>query len=76
MHIITNKHIIMNKKYDSITAYLEANNMSREDMNDLIARAAIYLATDCARNFDKSPGITEQVAQPLYFFREILQMVE
>lgn len=63
----------MNKKYDSITAYLEANNMSREDMTDLIARAGILLCTDCENNFGGSPKLTEQVAQPLYFFLQILE---
>lgn len=64
------------KKYNNINEYLEAYNMTRDDMKDMIAYAAIKLATDCAHNFSESPEITERVADTLNFFYEILEQVE
>ena len=64
------------KKYKNINEFLEAYDMTREDIKDMICYAAIHLATDCAHNFSESPEITERVADPLHFFNEILDLVE
>ncbi|MBQ8153816.1 MAG: hypothetical protein IJ069_09085 [Prevotella sp.] len=64
------------EKYKTINEYLEANDLTRADLKDMVAYAAIHLATDCARNFGESPEITEKVADPIYFLNEILDSVE
>ena len=64
------------EKYKTINEYLEANDLTRADLKDMVAYAAIHLASDCARNFGESPEITEKVADPIYFLNEILDSVE
>ena len=64
------------KKYKNIDEYLQKMEITRDDLKDMIAYSSIHLATDCARNFDETPEITQQVIQPIYFFNEILDMVE
>lgn len=63
-------------KYRSINEYLEANNMTREDMKDIIARSALLLVTECAHNFEGNTGETEKVAQSVFFLNEIIDKVE
>ena len=77
-YLCTRNHlnIIIMEKYNSIKDYLEAHDMTRADLKDMVAYAAIHLATDCARNFGESPEITEKVADPIYFLNEILDSVE
>jgi hypothetical protein len=64
------------KKYKNIDEFLAAKDLTREDLISLIARSAIFLATDCAKNFEASPEITEKVVQPIMFFNEMLDVVE
>ena len=64
------------EKYKNIKAYLEAHDMKRADLKDMVAYAAIHLATDCAHNFGESPEITEKVADAIYFLNDILDHVE
>lgn len=64
------------KKYKNIDEFLAAKDLTREDMISLIARSAIYLSSDCAKNFEASPEITEKVVQPIMFFNEMLDVVE
>lgn len=73
---VNHLNIIIMEKYNSIKDYLEAHDMTRADLKDMAAYAAIHLATDCARNFSESPEITEKVADPIYFLNEILDSVE
>lgn len=63
-------------KYKNIDEYLNANDMTRNNLKDMIAYSAIHLATDCAKNFSESPEITEKVADPIFFLNEILDKVE
>ena len=64
------------EKYKSIGEYLEESKMTREDLKSMIANAAVLLATDCARNFDGEPLLTERVVQPIYFLNDIIDKVE
>ena len=64
------------EKYKNIKEYLEAHDMKRADLKDMVAYSAIHLATDCARNFSESPEITEKVADAIYFLNDILDHVE
>ena len=64
------------EKYCTISDYLEALNMTREDIREMIAKSAIHLSTNCERNFDGSPEITEEVAQPLYYLNELIEKVK
>lgn len=64
------------EKYKSINEYLEAAQLTREDIKDMVIYSSLHLATDCARNFTESPEITERVVQPIYFLNEILDNVE
>ena len=64
------------EKYKSISAYLEAYEMTREDMKDIIARSAILLVRECGHNFEGDADETEKVAQPIYFLNEIIDKVE
>ena len=64
------------KKYKNIDEFLAAKDLTREDLISLIARSAIYLSSDCAKNFEASPEITEKVVQPIMFFNEMLDVVE
>ena len=63
-------------KYKNIDEYLNANDMTRNNLKDMIAYSAIHLATDCAHNFEESPEITEKVADAIYFLNDILDHVE
>lgn len=64
------------EKYKNIDEYLNANDLTRNDLKDMISYSAIHLATDCARNFSESPEITEKVADSIFFLNEILDKVE
>lgn len=64
------------KKYKNIDEFLAAKDLTREELISLIARSAIYLSSDCAKNFEASPEITEKVVQPIMFFNEMLDVVE
>ena len=66
----------VDKKYSNIDEYLNQYGLTREEMKSMIARSAIHLATDCAKNFEASPEITEKVVQPIMFFNEMLDVVE
>jgi len=63
-------------KYNNVGEYLKDNDLTREDLKDLIARSALFLCTDCARNFGDSPEITEKVVEPIYFLNEIIDKVD
>ena len=64
------------KKYSNIDEYLNKYGLTRGEMKSMIARSAIYLSSDCAKNFEASPEITEKVVQPIMFFNEMLDVVE
>jgi len=64
------------KKAQNLTEYFEAQGFTREDLKDMILRAALSLLQDCAHNFDGDASETEKVAQPLFFFNQILDEVE
>lgn len=64
------------KKYNSIQAYLKNTLSSREDMKDVILQSALELLGECAHNFNGDAHITEKVAEPLFFFNQILDEVE
>ena len=68
--------IIMEKyKYNTVADFLEALNMTREDIKEMIAKSTIHLSTNCEKNFDGSPEVTEEVAQPFYYLLEIIDNV-
>lgn len=64
------------KKYKNIDEFLADKDLTREELISLIARSALQLATDCAKNFCEAPEITEQVSLPLYFLKQMLDEVE
>ena len=63
-------------EYKSINEYLEANNITRKDMKDIVARSALLLVTECGHNFDGEAEVTEEVAQSVFFLNEIIDKVE
>lgn len=64
------------EKYKSISEFLEANKMTREDMKDIIARSVLLLVTECGHNFEGEASETEKVAQPIFFLNEMIDKVE
>lgn len=64
------------EKYKSISEYLEANSMTREDLKYYISESALLLATECAHNFEGEAIETEKVAQSIYLLNDIIDHVE
>ena len=64
------------EKYKNIESYLSARNMSREELLEMILEACFNLLNNCEANFEGLPSVTEEVTQPLYYLRDILDYVE
>ena len=64
------------QKFNSLQAYFESQLYQKEDMKEMILRSSLNLLANCAHNFDEDATKTEEVAQPLFYFNEILDSVE
>lgn len=63
-------------EYKNIESYLAARNMSREELKEMILDSCFNLLVNCEANFEGLPSVTEEVTQPLYYLRDILENVE
>ena len=63
-------------KFSNLKEFFDSQLYTRQDMKELILRSSLNLLANCSRNFDEDPVKTEEVAQPLIFFNEILDRVE
>lgn len=64
------------EKYNNIREYCESNNMTVEDLKDMMLTSAINLGCNAEKNFAESPRETEQVFDTLYYFNDMLNNVK
>ena len=64
------------KKYKNIEDYLKDNNLTREDLAIIVANSAVLLASECSRNFEGDPGLTETAMQPICYLNDIISKVQ
>lgn len=64
------------EKYNSIEDFCNAENITKEDLKDIMLRASIDLGCNCVKNFEGSPEMTEKVFLTLHYFHSILLKIE
>ena len=64
------------KKFKNMEAYLKDNEMTREDMKEMILRTSLDLLGECAHNFSGDPQPSENASIPLITLNNILDKVE
>ena len=64
------------EKYKNISEYCENNNITVEDMKEMILTSALDLGCSAVNNFDESVHETAHVFTTLYYFNEVLDSVE
>ena len=63
-------------KFKNIEEFCASENLTRQDLKEMILRSTLELLGNCSRNFDEDPAVTERVAMPLYFFNKLLDKLE
>lgn len=63
------------EKYSSLNDFYK-KEISKEDLKDVILRAALDLGCNCVNNFEGDTKMTEDVFLPLHFLNDILDKVE
>lgn len=63
-------------KFNNISEYLEATGGEREQLMSQIARAAVYLALNCEKNFGGFPSMTEDATMPISHLYDIVENVK
>ena len=64
------------EKYNSIKDFCAAENITKEDLKDIMLRSAIDLGCNCVNNFEGSSETTERVFLALHYFHCILRDIE
>lgn len=64
------------EKYNNIREYCENNNMTVEDLKDMMLTSAINLGCNVEKNFEESPHETAQVFGTLYYFNDMLNTIK
>lgn len=63
------------EKFNNLAEYLEANNITREDIKELLLRSSLNLLLDGSQNFDDANAV-EEIAQPLFYLNDIIDKVQ
>lgn len=61
---------------DNIKQFFLSNNMTMEDMKEIILRSSLDLLRDCPRNFNQDPETTARIGDVLYYFNDLLNSIK